>query len=47
MIIDPINNYVADGNTIVVGEARGDYLDAGSAEGWLHANQVVMAEGEA
>jgi UTP--glucose-1-phosphate uridylyltransferase len=42
MIIDPINQYVADGNKIIVGEAKGEYLDAGSVRGWLHANQVVI-----
>jgi UTP--glucose-1-phosphate uridylyltransferase len=47
MIIDPINNYVADGNKVVVGEAKGEYLDAGSVEGWLHANQVMVTEGGA
>jgi len=41
MIIDPINEYVNDGNQVVVGEAKGEYLDAGSVPGWLHANQVV------
>jgi UTP--glucose-1-phosphate uridylyltransferase len=46
MIIDPINEYVADGRKIVVGEAKGEYLDAGSVEGWLHANNVVVG-GEA
>lgn len=41
MIIDPINKYVADGNKIKVGEAKGEYLDAGNVEGWLYANNVV------
>lgn len=44
MIIDPINRYVNDGNNIIVGEAKGEYLDAGTVDGWLHANQVVLAE---
>lgn len=44
MIIDPINRYVSEGNNIVVGEAKGEYLDAGTVDGWLHANQVVLAE---
>lgn len=43
MIIDPINEYVADGNKVIVGDAKGEYLDAGSVEGWLHANQVILA----
>lgn len=42
-ITDAINAYVAAGNTIIVSEARGQYLDAGSPEGWLHANTVVAA----
>lgn len=42
MIIDPINEYVKAGKTIVVGEAKGQYLDAGTVEGWLHANNVVV-----
>lgn len=44
MIIDPINQYVADGNKLIVGEANGEYLDAGSVEGWLHANQVAATQ---
>lgn len=43
MIIDPINSYVADGNKVIVGTAQGEYLDAGSVEGWLHANNTVVA----
>ena len=42
MIIDPMNEYVTDGHEIIVGEARGEYLDAGSVEGWLHANEVIV-----
>lgn len=44
MIIDPINEYVASGDRIVVGEAKGEYLDAGSVSGWLHANRVVLGD---
>jgi len=44
MIIDPINQYVADGNRIIVGEAKGEYLDTGSVDGWLHANRVVLCD---
>jgi UTP--glucose-1-phosphate uridylyltransferase len=43
-IIDPINQYVADGHKIKVGEAKGEYLDAGSVAGWLHANRVVLGD---
>lgn len=44
MITDPINKYVADGNQIKVVEAKGEYLDAGSVDGWLHANNVVCGQ---
>ncbi|UTX51104.1 NTP transferase domain-containing protein [Candidatus Saccharibacteria bacterium TM7i] len=40
-ITDAINTYVEQGGTIMVGEAKGQYLDAGSPDGWLHANNVV------
>lgn len=40
-ITDAINAYVADGGSIVVDEAKGQYLDGGSLEGWLYANNVV------
>lgn len=43
-ITDAINAYVQNGGQIVVGEAKGEYLDCGSVEGWLHANQVVLAK---
>lgn len=40
---DAINAYVASGQSIVVGEAKGDYLDAGTPEGWLFANNRVAS----
>jgi len=43
MIIDPINQYVADGNLVKVGEAAGEYLDAGTLNGWLSANQYIAS----
>ncbi len=43
-ITDPINAYVASGKSLLVGEAKGDYLDAGSPDGWLHANNVVAGD---
>ncbi len=42
-VTDPINEYVNQGNPIIVGEATGQYLDGGSVEGWLHANNVVLS----
>ncbi len=41
-ITDPINSYVADGGRLAVVPAAGQYLDGGTVEGWLHANNVVF-----
>lgn len=41
-ITDVINQYVANGGSMKVVEARGEFLDAGSVQGWLHANRVVL-----
>lgn len=41
-ITDVINSYVTNGGQVKVVEARGEYLDGGSVEGWLHANRVVL-----
>lgn len=40
-IVDAINEYVEAGGTVKVVAAEGEYLDGGTLEGWLHANQVV------
>ena len=40
-ITEPINQYVLRGGSVKVVEAHGTYLDGGSVEGWLHANNVV------
>lgn len=42
-ITDPINAYVEKGGTVRIVPAIGQYLDGGTASGWLHANQVVMS----
>lgn len=39
---DAINDHVAEGGVVRVVAARGEYLDGGSVEGWLHANNVVL-----
>ena len=44
---DAINHYVTTGGTVKVVPAAGEYLDGGSVEGWLHANNVVVASGQA
>ena len=39
---DAINQYVVGGGEVRVVPAQGEYLDGGSVEGWLHANNVVL-----
>lgn len=41
-ITDPLNDYVADGNVLQVLPARGAYLDGGTVEHWLEANEFVF-----
>lgn len=40
-ITDVLNNYVADDHSIAVLPTRGEYLDSGTVENWLRANEVV------
>lgn len=42
---DAINDYVGAGGQVKVVPAQGQYLDGGSTEGWLHANNVVCTAG--
>ena len=41
MVTDPIDEYIKDGGVVRVAPTKGEYLDGGSVEGWLHANNVV------
>ncbi|MBR2741675.1 hypothetical protein IKD98_02880 [Candidatus Saccharibacteria bacterium] len=41
MITDPIDDYIKNGGTMRIATTEGEYLDGGSVEGWLHANNVV------
>lgn len=41
MITDPIYDYIKQGQTMCVASTSGQYLDGGSVEGWVHANNVV------
>lgn len=41
VVTDPIDNYIKKGGVMHVVRADGEYLDGGSVEGWLHANNVV------
>lgn len=42
MVTDPIETYIKQGGIIRVAPTSGQYLDGGSVEGWLHANNVVL-----
>ena len=44
MITDPIDEYIKAGGIMKVAPTSGEYLDGGSVEGWLHANNVVCSE---
>ena len=47
MITDPIYDYIKQGQTMRVASTSGQYLDGGSVEGWVHANNVVCSVKEA
>ena len=44
MVTDPIDEYIKDGGVMRVAPTSGEYLDGGSVEGWLHANNVVCGK---
>lgn len=44
MITDPIDEYIRGGGVMRVAATSGEYLDGGSVEGWLHANNVVCGK---
>ncbi|MBR0431337.1 hypothetical protein IJJ05_03560 [Candidatus Saccharibacteria bacterium] len=44
MVTDPIDEYIKEGGVMRVAPTSGEYLDGGSVEGWLHANNVVCGE---
>ena len=44
MITDPIDEYIKAGGIMKVAPTSGEYLDGGSVEGWLHANNVVCSK---
>lgn len=41
MVTDPIDTYIKKGGVMRVAKAKGEYLDGGSVEGWVYANDVV------
>lgn len=42
LFIDPANAYAAAGNHMAVIRAKGEYMDCGTIETWLHANQILI-----
>ena len=44
MITDPFASFVNKGGCIRVARTDGEYLDGGTVEGWLHANNVVLGD---
>lgn len=44
MITDPIYDYIKSGGIMRVAPTTGQYLDGGSIEGWIHANNVVCGK---
>lgn len=43
-VTDAINAYVASGKKIIVGRTSGEYLDCGTPEAWLRANNIVAGQ---
>ncbi|MBR3319978.1 hypothetical protein IKG20_01600 [Candidatus Saccharibacteria bacterium] len=41
MATDPLASFVEKGGVVRVAPTTGEYLDGGSLEGWVHANDVV------
>lgn len=42
LVTDPIDEYIKEGGIMRVAPTTGEYLDGGSVEGWVHANNVVI-----
>lgn len=43
MITDPFATYINNGGVMRAATTDGEYLDGGTVEGWVHANNVVLA----
>lgn len=41
-VTDAINAYVASGKKIAVGTVAGEYMECGSVDGWLKANEIII-----
>lgn len=44
VVTDPIDDYIKRGGIMRVATTTGEYLDGGSLEGWVHANDVVCVQ---
>ena len=44
LVTDPIDEFIRDGGAIIIASNTGEFLDGGSVEGWLHANNVVCGK---
>lgn len=42
MITDPFASYIKKGGVMRAAKTDGEYLDGGTVEGWVHANNVVL-----
>lgn len=42
VVTDPIDEFIHAGGEMQVARTTGQYLDGGSVEGWVHANNVVF-----
>jgi UTP--glucose-1-phosphate uridylyltransferase len=43
-LIDALNEFAKEGHAITVHEAKGTYLDCGTLEGWVEANQYLLKQ---
>ena len=43
LVTDPIDEYINEGGVMRVAPTTGEYLDGGSVEGWVYANNVVTS----
>lgn len=46
MITDPFATYIEKGGVMRIARTDGEYLDGGTVEGWVHANNVVTGHVE-
>lgn len=44
LVTDPIDEFIQNGGVMRVAPTSGQYLDGGSVEGWLYANNVVCGK---